>query len=250
MIEFRDVYKSFGPKVVLSGVGFSVAQGEIVFVIGRSGVGKSVLLKHLVGLIDPDKGDVRFNGKVVSGASEQIKFETRKSCGLVFQVPALLDSLTVFENIGFGLKAHQMVDGDEQLEERAIEALTKVHVPESVLYRYPHELSYSVQKRVSIARAIALEPQALLFDEPTTSLDPVNTHRINDLIQQLSRDLGTACIVVSHDMQCALEIADRIVLLDQGKVVLDAPPAGFLSSEIKLVSQFMVEATERGFGHG
>ena len=242
MIEFMNVSKAFGSKIVLNDISFRVGSGEIVFVIGKSGMGKSVLLKNIVGLIEPDSGKIFVNEKQVTGLSEEEFFEVRRYCGMIFQLPALLDSLNIFENMAFGLQALKLVDTEEELEDVILTNLSLVNLREDVLTKFPQELSYGMQKRVSLARTLALKPKYLLFDEPTTSLDPVSTHTINDLIFRLSRKLNVTSIVVSHDMHCAIEIADRVFLLDEGKIVFEGPPAGLKESTLPLVKEFMIDA--------
>lgn len=238
MIEFKKVFKTFGTKKVLQGLSFRVEKGEIVFLLGRSGVGKSVTLKHLVGLIRPDKGEIWVDGQEITHYTEAEYFPVRRKCGMVFQFPALLDSLTVQQNIAFGLRAHAIV---EPREERAyiVDKLRLVNLGESVLGKYPNELSFGMQKRVSIARTVAIQPSYLLFDEPTTSLDPVTTRSVHDLIQSLSRKLNVTSLVISHDMAGALSIADRILIVDQGQIVDHGTPKEILRSEYPLTREFM-----------
>jgi phospholipid/cholesterol/gamma-HCH transport system ATP-binding protein len=238
LIEFKKVVKSFGRKRVLDAMSFTVERGEIVFLLGRSGAGKSVCLKHLVGLVQPDAGEVWVDGDEVSGFTEQQFFAVRRKCGMVFQFPALLDSLTVYENLAFGLRAHKLVTPED---ERAVvkEALAFVNLGEAVLEKFPSELSFGMQKRVSIARTVAIRPEYLLFDEPTTSLDPVSTASVHALIQSLSRKLKVTALVVSHDMEGALAVADRILLVDQGKVVDQGTPAELRASKHPLTIEFL-----------
>src|SRR5262245_35896362 len=209
MIEFKNLVKRFGDRTVLKGISFSVPEGEILFILGTSGTGKSVLLKNLVGLLRPTSGEIWIDGREVSQLSEDDYFPVRKMCGMVFQHPALFDSLSVFDNIAFGLRRHFHLE-DRQVKDGVRRCLSLVNLDEEVLPLLPAELSYGMQKRVSLARTVAIEPKVLLFDEPTTGLDPITTNAINHLIFSLSRELQTTSIVVSHDMRCALEIADRI----------------------------------------
>lgn len=238
MIEFKKVFKAFGSKQVLAGMSFSVERGEVVFLLGRSGAGKSVCLKHLVGLVQPDRGEVWVDGQQVSGLSEKEFFEVRRKCGMVFQFPALLDSLSVYDNIAFGLRAHGLVGPDEE-RASVVKALASVNLGESQLKKFPPELSFGTQKRVSIARTLAIRPQYLLFDEPTTSLDPVSTAGIHALIAALSRNLNVTALVVSHDMAGALSVADRILLVDQGKVVDQGTPEQMRASAHPLTREFL-----------
>jgi phospholipid/cholesterol/gamma-HCH transport system ATP-binding protein len=242
MIEFKNLVKKFGDRTVLKGLSFSIQEGEILFILGTSGTGKSVLLKNLVGLLRPDGGEIWLDGQELSKLSEIEYLPIRKKCGMVFQQPALFDSLTIFENVAFGLRRHERLS-EMELKERVLKALSLVNLV-GVEQKYPQQLSYGMQKRVSLARTVALEPKVLLFDEPTTGLDPVTTSAVNALIQDLSRTLKTTSIVVSHDMNCALKIADRIVVLDQGQIVDQGTPDQLMKSKIPLVQDFLSEAIE------
>jgi len=242
MIKFHQLVKKFGERVVLNGISFEVQEGEILFVLGTSGTGKSVLLKNLVGLMRPDGGAIEIDGEEVTHYDEEQFLEVRKKCGMVFQHPALFDSLTNFENVAFGLRRHFRLS-DEEIQMKVKKSLELVHL-EGVENKYPSQISYGMQKRVSLARTIALEPKILLFDEPTTGLDPVMTNAINQLIFELSRTLKTTSIVVSHDMHCALDIADHIIVLDQGKIVANGPPSELRKSSVELVQNFLKEALE------
>lgn len=245
MIEFRDVKKSLDGNPVLRGVSFSVPTGGIAFVIGKSGTGKSVLLRHVVGLLKPDSGEVFVDGEAISPLEEARLGPVRRRCGMVFQSPALLDSLSVRENVAFGIRAHRIATDETEIERRVREALGKLGVPWSLAGRYPRELPASVQKQVSIARSLAVEPRHLLFDEPTTGLDPQATAVANGLIERMARDLKVTCLVVSHDMHCALGIADRIFLLDEGKVADHGTPAEMRRSHHDVTREFLRDALER-----
>lgn len=238
MIEFKNVHKAFGSKQVLNGISFSVQRGEIVFILGRSGMGKSVTLKHLVGLIRPDAGEIWVDGQEISQLNESEFFDVRRKCGMVFQFPALLDSLNVYDNIAFGLRAHQVCSAKEE-GARVREKLQVVGLGDDVLEKFPNELSFGMQKRVSIARTVAIQPSYLLFDEPTTSLDPLATRGVHELIQKLSRSLNVTSLVISHDMKGALSIADRILLLNDGKIVDEGTPAQLRRSEHPLTQEFL-----------
>lgn len=250
MIEFRNVVKKFGEKTVLSDLSFQVQEGEILFILGTSGTGKSVLLKNLVGLMRPTSGEIWIDGTEVSGISEEAYTEVRRNCGMVFQHPALFDSMTVYDNIAFGLRKQNTRLSNEDLEARVAKMLRLVHLDESLARKFPAQLSYGMQKRVSLARTLALRPRTLLFDEPTTGLDPVTTRAINHLILELSRKLKTTSLVVSHDMFCALEIADRIIVLDDGCIVAEGTPEALRRSEVPLVKEFLQEALEIVDGQG
>lgn len=239
MIEFKNVVKRFGERTVLKGITFKIREGDIIFILGTSGTGKSVLLKNIVGLLRPDEGEIWIDGEEVSRLSEIEYFPIRKKCGMVFQHPALFDSLTIYENIAFGVRRHLKLPED-QVRQKVKRSLQLVNLGE-IGHKMPAEISYGMQKRVSLARTVAIEPRILLFDEPTTGLDPVTTNAVNQLIKDLSRTLKTTSLVVSHDMQCALDIADRVIVLDKGEVVEDAPPAELKKSKVPLVRDFLAE---------
>ncbi len=239
MIKFDNIVKKFGERTILKGISFEVKEGEILFILGTSGTGKSVLLKNIVGLLRPDSGAIWVDQQEVSRISEEDYFAVRKKCGMVFQHPALFDSLTVFENVAFGLRKHYRIS-ETEIENRVSTALQLVNLS-GIEAKLPAEISYGMQKRVSLARTVAIEPKILLFDEPTTGLDPVTTQAINKLIFELSRKLKTTSIVVSHDMQCALDIADRIIVLDQGQIVDQGTPAELKKSQQPLVRDFLLE---------
>ncbi|MCB0343230.1 MAG: ABC transporter ATP-binding protein [Pseudobdellovibrionaceae bacterium] len=244
MIEFKNLVKNFGSKKVLKDISFSVPKGEVLFILGTSGTGKSVLLKTLVGLLRPTSGEVWVDGEEISHISEEAYLEIRKKCGMVFQHPALFDSLTVFENVAFGLRRHYNWT-EEKIQKRVRECLALVHLKD-VEHRLPQDISYGMQKRVSLARTVAVGPQVLLYDEPTTGLDPVTTNAVNQLILELSKQLQVTSMVVSHDMHCALDIADRIIVLDQGQIVEEGTPAELQKSNQPLVKEFLSEVVAGG----
>ena len=239
MIRFQNVTKAFGPRVILNDLNLEIPKGQIVFVLGMSGTGKSVLLKNIVGLLQPDSGEIWVDKFPVHQLSETEMMEVRKICGMVFQQPALFDFLNVFENVAYGLRRHLQLSAQE-MASRVEESLSLVGLS-NVLGKESHELSYGMKKRVSLARTIALRPKILLFDEPTTGLDPISTNRVNDLIFNLSRNLGTTSVVVSHDMSSALKIADHIVVLDAGKMLTQGSPKELKKSSIPLVQDFLAE---------
>jgi phospholipid/cholesterol/gamma-HCH transport system ATP-binding protein len=245
-IRFDKISKSFGPKQVLREVSFEVSPGEILFILGKSGMGKSVTLKHIIGLLRPDSGEVFVDGQCVKELDAAGLADIRRKCGMVFQHPALLDSLTVFDNVAFGLRTPQyraVKDlSEKQIRDVVVEKLSLVHLGPEVLDKRPPEISYGMQKRVSLARTLAPEPRYLLFDEPTTGLDPITTNAVNDLIFELSRKLKVTSVVVSHDMGCALKIADRVLVLDQARILaLDTVPMIKKSAE-PLIRDFLSEA--------
>jgi len=215
MIVFNDVYKSFGPKRVLQGYSLDVPDGQTTVVIGYSGTGKSVALKHIVGLLDPDAGDVVVDGQVVHELDREGLVALRSTIGFVFQFAALFDSMTVRENIALGLKRQRVPQ--REIDERTRESLALVDM-EGSEDRYPIELSGGMRKRVGIARAIALRPRYLLYDEPTSGLDPVTSAVINRLMVRAREKLGVTGLVVTHDMNSAYAIGDRIAMLYKGMI--------------------------------
>ena len=246
-IRFEGVSKAFGVKSVLKEVSFEVTPGEILFILGKSGVGKSVTLKHIVGVLKPDTGRVLVDGADVHRLDENGLADVRRKCGMVFQQPALLDSLTVFQNVSFGLRTPQFMSKQSQpwreadIRERVISTLALVHLGPEILEKKPTEISYGMQKRVSLARTLATQPNYLLFDEPTTGLDPITTNAVNELILELSKKLKVTSVVVSHDMACALKAADRILVLDQGKILALATTAEIRRSKEPLIRDFLSE---------
>lgn len=241
MIEFKNVVKSFGERTILKKLSFAVGQGEIVFILGTSGTGKSVSLKCIVGLLKPEEGQVIVDGQNVVPMAEEQLYPVRKKCGMVFQHPALFDSLSIYENIAYGLRKHERWPED-RIGARVKDCLRLVNLKPEILNKKPAQISYGMQKRVSLARTVAIGPKILLFDEPTTGLDPITTNAVNRLIFDLSRELKTTSIVVSHDMHCALEIADRIIVLDKGEIVDQGTPDDLKKSEAPLVRDFLKEA--------
>ncbi|MBO9666688.1 MAG: ABC transporter ATP-binding protein [Bdellovibrio sp.] len=239
MIEFKGIVKRFGTRTVLNGLSAKIREGEIVFILGTSGTGKSVLLKNIVGLMTPDEGEIWIDNEEVSKFSEDQYLPIRKKCGMVFQHPALFDSLSIYENVAFGLRRHYQLS-EEEIRNKVSKALRLVQL-HGVENKRPAQISYGMQKRASLARTIALEPRILLFDEPTTGLDPVTTTAVNQLILDLSRELKTTSMVVSHDMNCALTIADRIIVLDKGQIVEMGTPDELKKSQHPLVKDFLAE---------
>jgi phospholipid/cholesterol/gamma-HCH transport system ATP-binding protein len=237
MISFRHVSKSFGPKSVLSDVSFDIADGEVFFIIGASGVGKSVLIKHLVGLLRPDAGDILLDGDEVSRFDEQAMYAVRKKCAMVFQHSTLFDSMTCLENVALPLRKHRGMKPHQALE-AARDRLGQVHMQEFG-DRYPAELGDGMKKRVAIARALTLDPRYVLFDEPTTSLDLVSARRVDKLIRELADELGVTCIVVSHDLNSIFGIATRIAMLYKGQVRMLGTPADFKGTTDEVIQQFI-----------
>jgi len=237
MIEFIDIRKSFGPKNVLEGVSFVVNDGEVFFIVGQSGVGKSVLIKHLVGLLRPDSGTVLLDGEDITTLSETAFYRVRMKCGMVFQHSTLFDSMSCVENVALPFRKHKRVSMKAAREE-AMRRLRDVRM-EEFAYRFPAELGDGMRKRVAIARTLMLEPRYVLFDEPTTSLDPVSARRVDSLIRELSDRLGVTSIVVSHDLASIFSISDRIAMLYKGQVQLLGTRQEFRSSGDPIVKQFI-----------
>jgi phospholipid/cholesterol/gamma-HCH transport system ATP-binding protein len=242
VISFRHVKKSFGDKAVLRDVSFDVQDGEVFFIIGQSGVGKSVLIKHLVGLLYPDGGEIWLDGEEISRFDEDRMMPVRMKCAMVFQHSTLFDSMTCVENVALPLRKHKGLRPKEALVE-ARRRLSQVHMVDFA-ERFPPELGDGMRKRVAIARALTLDPRYVLFDEPTTSLDPVSARRVDKLIRELSDTLGVTSIVVSHDLSSIFSIADRIVMLYQGVVRLLGSPEDFRRSPDGVVEQFITGRAE------
>ena len=215
MIEFQDLYKAFGAKRVLEGFSLQVRDGETMVIIGYSGSGKSVALKHIVGLLHPDAGEVIVDGQAVSTLDPVGLTLVRESIGYVFQFAALFDSLSVADNVALGLRRRRL--DEEEIEERVHEALALVDLS-GTDERFPAELSGGMRKRVGVARAIALRPRYILYDEPTTGLDPVTSAVIDRLMVRTREHLGVTGVVVTHDMRSAYTVGDRIAMLYEGKV--------------------------------
>ena len=216
MIKLIDVYKAFGPKKVLQGFSLDVQEGETMVIIGYSGTGKSVAIKHIVGLLEPDAGSVFVDDLEVPRLTRRELYALRARIGYVFQFAALFDSFTIGENVAMGLRKQQELS-EQEIQTRVHEALDLVDLP-NVEHRYPAELSGGMRKRVGIARAIALRPKYLLYDEPTTGLDPVTSAVIDELMIRMREKLGVTSIVITHDMRSAYRVGTRIAMLYEGKV--------------------------------
>ena len=245
MIELIDVHKRFGEQVILDGVNFTVQDGETVALLGPSGTGKSVLLKHIIGLIRPDQGTVIVDGKEVGRLKRKELAELRSGIGYVFQNGALFDSMDVFENIRLGLSDEAQYRDLDYARERTVECLRLVNLAPETQEKYPAQLSGGMRKRVGIARAIAGKPKYLLYDEPTSGLDPVNADVIDDLVKRLAAELGVTSIQVTHDVRGAFRVADRLALLTGGKIVQQGTPQEFLASTDPRVKEFL----ERDFAN-
>jgi phospholipid/cholesterol/gamma-HCH transport system ATP-binding protein len=236
-IEVVNLHKSFGNNHVLRGVNLEVRNGESMVVIGGSGVGKSVLIKCIIGLVRPDSGSICVDAQAITSLNEKSLNEIRKKFGMLFQAGALFDSLSVWENVAFGLKQHTSL-GNEEIKAIAVDKLRLVglrHVEDLM----PSELSGGMRKRVSLARAIAMEPEILLYDEPTTGLDPIMADVINDLIVQMRKKLEVTSIAITHDMVSAYKIADRIAMLYEGEIIEVGTPQQNRESGNAIVQQFI-----------
>jgi phospholipid/cholesterol/gamma-HCH transport system ATP-binding protein len=237
MIEFRNVHKAFGPKQVLRGFSLQVREGETMVIIGYSGTGKSVAIKHIVGLLEPDEGEVWVDGRRVDQLSRKDLYALRGNIGYVFQFAALFDSMTVGENVAMGLRKQGELS-DRDIVTRVDEALRLVDLPD-VQNRMPAELSGGMRKRVGIARAIALRPKYILYDEPTTGLDPVTSATIDNLMVRMREQLGVTGIVITHDMRSAYSVGTRIAMLYEGRVHAVGTVDEIQHSKDPLVRQFV-----------
>ena len=236
-IELRDVHKAFGAKEVLRGFSLEVREGETLSVIGGSGTGKSVALKHVVRLLEPDHGEVLVDGRDVGALSEEELYALRREVGYVFQFAALFDSMTIEENVGMGLRRIPGMDRSE-IARRVAECLSLVDLS-GFGARYPAELSGGQKKRAGLARAIATRPKYLLYDEPTTGLDPVTTAVIDDLVMRMRRELGVTGVVITHDMGSAFRISDRIAMLHEGRIRFEGTPDEVRATQDPVVRGFI-----------
>jgi phospholipid/cholesterol/gamma-HCH transport system ATP-binding protein len=248
MIEVRDLWKGFGSQPVLCGTSLRIEKGEAVVIIGRSGGGKSVLLKHLIALLQPDRGQVLVEGQDLCGLDERQLLQVRRKFGMLFQMAALFDSLTVYENVAFVLQ-RQRKHTEGEIRKLVAEALEMVELP-GIEEKKPAELSGGMRKRVGLARAVVYRPEILLFDEPTTGLDPVAGARIDQLIHRVWEQLHVTSIAVTHDMASARRISRRILMLHDGVIYADGPSEQILSSTDPIVHNFVngiVPADQQSF---
>jgi phospholipid/cholesterol/gamma-HCH transport system ATP-binding protein len=239
MIQLQAVRKRFGAQVVLDGVDFEVQDGETVALLGPSGTGKSVLLKHIIGLLQPDSGRVIVDGKDVAKLERKELAEFRSHIGYVFQNGALFDSMDVFENVRLGITDERKFLDRDFARDRVTECIRLVNLQPEVVQKYPAELSGGMRKRVGIARAIAGAPKYLLYDEPTSGLDPVNSDIIDGLVKRLADELGVTSVMVTHDVRGAFRVADRLALLSEGQVVMQGTPEEFRKSDNSKVREFL-----------
>jgi phospholipid/cholesterol/gamma-HCH transport system ATP-binding protein len=237
IIELRNIDKSFGGRQVLRDLSFSVEQGESLVIVGGSGTGKSVTLKHIIGLLRPDRGQVFVDGHDITVMKDVELNQFRRRFGMSFQEGALFDSMSVFENIAFPLRRHTKMT-EAEIRARVEECLEDVHL-HGVEKKRPSELSGGMRRRVGFARAISLKPEILLFDEPTTGLDPVISDVIADLIEEMDVKLGTTTVTITHDMKVAFKIADRVAMLYKGHIIEQGTPEKFQESSNPIVRQFI-----------
>ena len=242
MIEIKDLHKSFGTLRVLDGVDLDIETGTSIVVLGRSGSGKSVLLKNIIGLLKPDRGSIRVDGQEVTQMKYGELSELRKRFGMVFQMAALFDSMTVGENVGLALREHTKMS-EEEIARVVAEKLALVDL-EGVEDKKPSNLSGGMRKRVGLARALAMDPDYILYDEPTTGLDPVTAQQINVLIRNLQGRLNVTSVVVTHDLQSAYHVGDRLCLLYRGKIHFDGTPEEIQASTDPVVHQFITASAE------
>jgi phospholipid/cholesterol/gamma-HCH transport system ATP-binding protein len=237
MIEVRALHKRFGPQHVLRGVDLQIEQGEAVVIIGRSGCGKSILLKHLIGLISPQQGDVLVEGRSLKGLDERQLLHVRQKFGMLFQSAALFDSLTVAENVGFALRRSRRFS-EQEITRHVTEALEMVELP-GTEKKKPSQLSGGMRKRVGLARAIVYRPQIILYDEPTTGLDPIVADSIDRLIVRICARMKVTSIAVTHDMRSAGRIGQRILMLEEGRIYVSATPEELFRSKDPVVHRFV-----------
>jgi phospholipid/cholesterol/gamma-HCH transport system ATP-binding protein len=237
MIEVRDLTKSFGAQLVLDSVGFKIENGESVAIIGRSGSGKSVLLKHLIGLLQPDTGEVLIDGENIVPMNERQLLHVRRKFGMLFQSAALFDSMTVAKNVAFGLRRHEHLT-EAEIGRRVAGTLEMVDLP-GTEDKQPAELSGGMRKRVGLARAIIYEPQIVLYDEPTTGLDPIVSDSIDQLILRVRDRLKVTTVVVTHDMRTARRIGQRVLMLHDKKIYASGTADEIFASQDPVVRQFI-----------
>jgi len=237
MIEIEDLHKSFGDQEVLRGVNLFIPGGKVTAIMGPSGEGKSVLLKHLIGLLKPDRGLVRVEGEEITSLSFDEMNRIRRKIAMLFQDAGLLDYMNVFDNVSFPLYEHTQLSDDE-IADRVHTLLEEVGLKD-IDHKLPGELSGGMRKRVGLARALILDPKILLFDEPTTGLDPIITEQISQLIHETHERHGVTIVLISHDLPLALNLADQVAMLYKGQIVESAPPEKFMKSEHPFVKSFI-----------
>jgi len=237
VIEIRNLQKSFNGKPVLRGVDLDIQKGESQIIIGRSGCGKSVLLKHIIGLIKPEAGQIFIDGEEVTDSATRDLYRMRRKFGMLFQGAALFDSMTVEENVALGVREHRMFD-EAEISRRVAEKLELVGLP-NTQHLKPAELSGGMKKRVGLARALMMDPEFVLYDEPTTGLDPITSDAINDLIIECNKQLGVTSIVVTHDMISAYKVGNRFAMLHDGQVIFTGTTEEVQNTTHPVVRQFI-----------
>lgn len=242
MVRLENIYKRLGGKQILAGAYLDIQPGETRVVMGRSGEGKSVLLKHICGLMQPDQGLIYVEGEEISRYNEKQLFDVRRKIGVLFQNAALFDSLNVLQNVGFPLYEEGGYKENE-IRDRVVEVLRLVRLGD-ILDKMPSELSGGMRKRVGLARAIIRKPKIILYDEPTTGLDPVTSDAINDLINSLAHKLNVTSIVITHDMASAFKVATKMAMLFEGKIIFDGTPDEIRASDDELLQQFIQGKSE------
>jgi len=237
MIRILDLHKSFGPKTVLAGVNLDIRKGETMVIIGQSGSGKSVLLKLLIGIMAPDRGEIRVDGTAVTSLRREDRLRVARRFGMLFQAAALFDSMTVGQNVAFGLERYTDL-GPAEVAERVADSLAKVGL-RGIERLMPHELSGGMKKRVGLARAIAYRPEIILYDEPSTGIDPIRADAINEMIILLKREMNVTSVVITHDMVSATKVADRLAMLYEGRIIALGTPDEIRRSPDPVVQQFI-----------
>ena len=240
MIVIRDLWKSFGDNHVLKGIDVSIPTGTTFVVLGGSGSGKTVLMKHVIGLLRPDRGSVTVDGVEISSLRGKELTDARQRFGMVFQGAALFDSMTVFDNVAFPLRERRGARlAAQEVRRRVVEKLAVVDLGEEVLDRWPAQLSGGMRKRVALARALVSDPQIVLYDEPTTGLDPITTDYVDDMIVNAKKRLGITSMVISHDIASAFKVADRLAVLYDGRIAAEGTPAEVRQSQDPFVQRFL-----------
>jgi phospholipid/cholesterol/gamma-HCH transport system ATP-binding protein len=239
VIQVHDLWKAFGDNQVLKGISLEIPRGQTYVVLGGSGSGKTVLMKHVIGLLKPDRGTVHVNGVEISAMAGKELNEARRVFGMVFQGAALFDSMTIFENVAFPLHEKDRRIPMDEVRARCLEKLKVVDLGEDVLDRFPSELSGGMRKRVALARALVSDPQVVLYDEPTTGLDPITTDSVDGMILAAKRHLGITSMVISHDIASAFRVADRLAVLYDGHLAAEGTPSEVRASPDPFVQRFL-----------
>jgi phospholipid/cholesterol/gamma-HCH transport system ATP-binding protein len=238
MIDIVDLHKSFGPYKVLTGINLTIPRGNTCVILGGSGSGKTVLMKHMIGLLKPDSGKMIIDGEDIVPMGTDALERVRRKFGMVFQAAALFDSMNVYENVAFPLREHRREMGEEQIRETVRAKLSLMGL-NNVEQKFPADLSGGMRKRVGLARAIVLDPKIVLYDEPTTGLDPITTDYVDEMILAAKRELGVTSVVISHDIASAFNVADQIAFLHKGTIVARGTPAQMRESEHPAVKVFL-----------